>query len=112
MTNPYPHLRTLVFSRTIGESPDPEVEVVSTDPAQRVRELKSESGAGLWLVGGGELAGSLYDEIDELLLKLAPLTIGCGVPLFGDGTPFQPREWHLRETVALPSGVSFLSFSR
>jgi hypothetical protein len=54
--------------------------VVTGDPLARVRELKSDPGAGVWLAGGGSLAGRLYDEIDELVLKVAPITIGAGVP--------------------------------
>ena len=109
VTNAYPHLRNVVFSRTLAGSPDPSVEVVAGDPVARVRALKDEPGAGLWLVGGGSLAGALYDEIDELILKIAPITVGAGVPLFGDDTPFRLRGWTPHATTALPSGVSILS---
>lgn len=42
------------------------------------------------LVGAGRLAGSLYEEIDRIILKLAPLTAGTGVPLFGAGAAMRP----------------------
>ena len=46
--NAYPHLRTLVFSRTLAGSPDPSVEVAAGDPVERVRALRQEQpGAGL-----------------------------------------------------------------
>jgi dihydrofolate reductase len=113
VTNAYPHLRTLVFSRTLASSPDPSVEVAAGDPVERVRALKDERGAGLWLVGGGSLAGALYDEIDELVLKVAPITIGAGVPLFGDTDPsFRLRGWTPHTASTLPSGVSVLSMRR
>ena len=112
VTNAYPHLRNLVFSRTLTGSPDPSVEVVAGDPVARVRALKDEPGAGLWLVGGGSLAGALYDEIDELVLKVAPITLGAGVPLFGDDTPFRLRGWTPHATTTLPSGVSVVSLRR
>ena len=113
VTNAYPHLRTLVFSRTLAGSPDPSVEVVADDPVARVRALKEEPGAGLWLVGGGSLAGVLYDEIDELILKISPITIGAGVPLFGDtDAAFRLRSWTPHAVSTLPSGVSVLSFRR
>jgi hypothetical protein len=44
VTNAYPHLRHLVFSTTMGQSPDPTVELVAADPAQTVRRLKAEEG--------------------------------------------------------------------
>ncbi len=113
VTNAYPHLRNLVFSRTLGTSPDPSVELVATDPVVRVGAIMDAPGAGLGLVGGGGLAGRLYDEIDELVLKLAPLTLGSGVPLFGEGgTPFHPRGWELENATTLAGGTSFLSFIR
>lgn len=113
VTNAYPHLRTLVFSRTMADSPDPSVEVVAGSPVERVRALKNEPGAGLWLVGGGSLASSLYEEIDALVLKIAPITIGAGVPLFGDTvTSFRLRNWHLQSVSTLPGGATFLSLER
>jgi dihydrofolate reductase len=74
----YPHLRHYVFSRTLQSE---HVEVVATDPVEKVRELKQESGKDIWLVGGAALAGALYGEIDRQIVKLGPLTIGDGVPV-------------------------------
>ncbi|GIF13166.1 dihydrofolate reductase family protein [Actinoplanes teichomyceticus] len=112
LTNAYPHLRHLVFSRTLTQSPDPGVEVVSGDPVARVRELKREPGKDIWLVGGGALAGSLYAEIDQLVVKLSPLTVGAGVPLFGREAVFEPRGWELTGHTVLDSGTLFLTYDR
>lgn len=83
----YPHLRHLVVSGTLGERADLPVEIVSTDPLARVRELKAEDGLDIWLVGGGTLAHALLPEIDRLVLKVNPSVIGSGIALFaGDFT--------------------------
>jgi dihydrofolate reductase len=111
VADPYPHLRTLVFSRTLTGSGG-SVEVVSADPVERVRALKNQPGDGLWLVGGGALADALYDEIDDLILKIAPITTGAGVRLFGDAAGFRLRGWQRQATTALPGGVSVLSLQR
>lgn len=111
-TDAYPHLRHLVFSRTLQESPDPAVEIVSGDAIVKVRELKREDGKDIWVIGGGELAGALYPEIDQLIVKLAPLTIGAGIPLFGNGAAFDPRSWELTEHTVLDSGTLFLTYTR
>ncbi|MFJ4814049.1 dihydrofolate reductase family protein [Streptomyces sp. NPDC088801] len=111
-TDAYPHLRHLVFSTTLTESPDPAVELVTSDPVAKVRELKQEDGKDLWLIGGGELAGALYTEIDRLIVKLGPLTIGAGIPLFGRTAAFEPRTWNLTDHVVLESGAAFLTYSR
>lgn len=112
VTDAFPHLRHLVFSHTLGERPDPAVEVVSGDPITRVRDLKQEEGKDIWLVGGGELANALYPEIDRLVLKLGPLSVGTGIPLFGRGASFDPRTWDLTDHTALESGALFLTYDR
>ncbi|MEU6327496.1 dihydrofolate reductase family protein [Streptomyces sp. NPDC047049] len=112
LTDAYPHLRHLVFSRTMKESPDPAVELVATDPVEKARELKSADGKDIWLLGGSELAGALYPEIDQLIVKLSPLTLGTGLPLFSPTTPFTPRTWELTEHTVLQSGAAFLTYER
>jgi dihydrofolate reductase len=112
ITDAYPHLRHLVFSRTLAESPDPAVEVVATDPAEKVRELKRQEGKDIWLIGGGELAHALYGEIDRLILKVGPLTTGTGIPLFSRTAAFDPRNWELTDHTVLGSGAVFLTYDR
>lgn len=81
-TNPYPHLRQYVISSTMSESPDAAVQLVTSDPAELVRRLKEEDGLDLWLCGGARLAGALYGEINEIILKVNPVVLGAGIPLF------------------------------
>jgi dihydrofolate reductase len=104
----FPHLRHLVFSRTLGENEH--VEVVATDPVAKVHELKAEDGKDIWLLGGATLAGALYDEIDRLIVKLAPLTIGDGIPFVTHG--FAPATWRLTHHHAVDSGALFLTYDR
>jgi len=110
ITNAYPHLRHLVFSTTMGHSPDPAVELVSGDPLRTVRALKAEDGLDVWIVGGGKLAHALLPEIDRLILKQHASVIGSGIPLF-DG-PFQPWLFRPTELRQLDSGVRILTFDR
>lgn len=111
VTDAYAHLRHLVFSRTLGHSPDPGVELVATDPVETVQRLKTEPGRGIWLVGGAELAGTLYDEIDELILKVNPVTARAGVPLFTGKNEPSRRRFTRPEHVVLDSGVVFLTYT-
>ena len=80
-------MKTYVFSRTMKASPGGEVELVSGDAGEFVRNLKKQSGKDIWLMGGGNLAASLLKEnlIDEINLAIQPVLLGSGVPLFPDG---------------------------
>ncbi|MGW7368506.1 dihydrofolate reductase family protein [Streptomyces sp. NPDC054841] len=84
ITSPYAQLREYVPSRTLGKSPDPNVEIISDDLVGKVRELKAEdSGLDIYLCGGSQIAGELLDEIDELVIKTYPQVYGAGMPMFG-----------------------------
>ena len=106
----YPHLRHLVFSTTLDRAPGEGVEPVSRDALGRVRALKTELGLDIWLVGGGALAHGLLPEIDRLVIKLNPVVIGSGTPMF-DG-PFRPTGFAISGSVPLESGVQVLTFDR
>ncbi|MFF3225687.1 dihydrofolate reductase family protein [Nocardia suismassiliense] len=112
VSDAYPHLEHVVFSRTLTESPDPQVKVVADDPATTVRELKRQCGKDIWLVGGGDLAGALYGEIDQVIVKLSPLTLGAGIPMFGRSASFAPDAWNLVDHTVLRSGAAFLTYDR
>lgn len=105
--SPYPHLRQIVFSRSRGaEDAAPGVEVTAEDPLSRVRRLKGEPGGGIWLCGGGTLAGALLPEIDELVLKINPVVFGRGVPLFGsDPAVTVPEHWRVVASDRFEDGV-------
>ncbi|WP_027942300.1 dihydrofolate reductase family protein [Amycolatopsis taiwanensis] len=111
ITNAYQHLRSIVFSTTMTQSPDPTVELVRTDPLAKVRELKQEDGMGIWLCGGGKLAAALRSEIDELVIKLNPVVAGDGIPLF-NGAGFAPERYDLTDTKPYGSGVVVLTYRK
>lgn len=105
----FPHLRHIVFSRTLGENEH--VEVVATDPVAKIRAVKAEPGRDIWLIGGATLAGALYEEIDRLVVKLGPLTMGAGIP-FVKAAGFGLRLWRLTHHHVLESGALFLTYDR
>ncbi|MGY3681386.1 dihydrofolate reductase family protein [Streptomyces sp. TE33382] len=111
ITSPYGHLRELVASRTLAESPDPNVEIISENLVARVRELKAEdSELDIWLCGGSQLAGELLDEIDELVIKTYPLVYGSGMPMFG--SDFAVTEFTLEDVRSFENGVLVRTYSR
>jgi len=82
VTNPYPWLDTYVVSRSLASSPDDAVTLVRDLAA--ISELRQSDGAPIWLCGGGELAAEMMARgfIDELILKVNPVVLGEGIPLF------------------------------
>lgn len=108
--SPYAHLRQYVFSRSI-EKIDPAIELVSADPVAKVRRLKAEdSGKDIYLAGGGELAGLLLDEIDELVIKYYPVVAGAGIE--GFGSRFSPTRFDLTGTRTFDSGNVVLYYDK
>src|SRR5207237_94616 len=83
-TTSYPGVKNYVVSRTMRESPDEKVEIVSGEAPGFVRTLKRQKGKGICVMGGGELANSLFeaDLIDEIGLNIHPVLLGSGIPLF------------------------------
>lgn len=109
VTNPYPHLKQYLFSRSLKESPDPNVELVSSDAVMKVRELKQESAKDIWLCGGGELASELFVEIDQLILKVNPVVIGFGIPLIR--REVKPTMLELTESKRYDNGFMINSYN-
>lgn len=83
--NPYPWLKQYVISSSMSAAPHPEIELAQGDGTTLVRTLKAQPGGMIYLCGGGKLAGALLEAglIDEVVIKLNPLVLGSGVPLFG-----------------------------
>jgi dihydrofolate reductase len=109
VTSPYPHLRQIVFSRTLSTSPDAAVTLVSGDPLPAVEGLKGEDGRDIWLCGGGELAAAVAPAIDEIILKVNPVVIGAGTPLFARG--IEPRRLALVHSRQYANGFALLHYS-
>jgi dihydrofolate reductase len=82
--NPYPGVKSYVFSRTWKASKDEAVEIVREDAAGFIRKLKGEEGKDICVMGGGEFANTLFEAklIDEISFNIHPVLLGQGIPLF------------------------------
>jgi dihydrofolate reductase len=109
-TSPYPMMEQLVFSRTMGESPDENVRLVSEGAIEVVRELKNTPGKDIWLCGGADHAAKLFNAglVDGLILKLNPVLFGSGIPLFRDVV--RQTDLELTDSKIYGSGVVVLHY--
>lgn len=82
------------------------------DVAEAIRRLKAGSGPELQVHGSGTLIQTLlrHDLVDELWLKIFPVTIGSGRRLFAEGTAY--AGFSLVGTSASPSGVIVAKYAR
>lgn len=110
VTNPYPFLKTYVFSTTMKEAPDPAINLVTSNADAVVRKLKSENSGDLWLVGSGSLAAILFkaDLIDEITVKINPLLLGSGIGLVE--ILDQPKNIRLESSKVYDNGVVLLTY--
>lgn len=104
-----------VFSKNMKKS-DPLVtgwknSVVIKTPAD-IKKLKNSEGPDIQVWGSSELIQLLLknDLVDELSLKIYPLTLGKGKKLFDKG-PI-PAAFTLTESTVTPSGVIIANYKR
>lgn len=85
---------------------------IAGDVIETIRQLKKEDGPDIQVHGSCELIQTLlhYDLVDELWLKIYPLTLGRGKRLFGDGT--KALAFKMIHSHVSPRGVIIASYAR
>ncbi|MBP0726981.1 dihydrofolate reductase [Bacillus sp. RG28] len=80
---PYKNKDCYVFSRTANQD-NSNVKFINGDIVHFTNELKNKKGKSIWIVGGGELVHAFLKEklVDELIITVASVIIGKGIPLF------------------------------
>lgn len=101
-----------VASNTLTNSAWSNTIFLKGDLPNAVKKLKQQDGPDLKVYGSANLIQTLlkHDLIDELWLKIYPITLGRGKRLFAEGT--LPAAFTLEEAIASPSGVIVASFKR
>jgi dihydrofolate reductase len=101
-------LPRVVFSRTLDKV-EGNARLAKRDAVEEVAELKEQPGGDIG-VGGATLAASLTRAglIDEYGLFISPVTVGGGIPFFGDFT--QRIDLELVETRIFSDRVVYLRY--
>jgi dihydrofolate reductase len=86
--------------------------VISGYVVEEIKKLKAQDGPDLKVWGSGNFVQTLlkHDLVDELLLKIFPVTLGSGKRLFAEGTI--PAAFKLTDSKVSPSGVIFANYER
>jgi dihydrofolate reductase len=108
--NLYSGTKSYVFSRTLKPHKQGGLEVVSSDAVQFVKRLKKADGKDICVMGGGELARSLFeaDLIDEIGFNIHPVLLGSGIPLFHEMT--RQINLELLECKRFKNGCVYVSY--
>ncbi len=90
------HWKNTVFLKTVAD----------------IKKLKKSKGPDLQVWGSSELVQLLFkhDLVDELRLKIHPITLGKGKNLFGKGVI--PAAFTLTESIVTPKGVIIATYGR
>jgi dihydrofolate reductase len=81
---PYEQPVWVFSSRRLERIEDADIHYVSGDVRPvHVEMAAAAAGKDAWIVGGGDLVGQFHDHglLDEVIVQIAPVTLGAGKPL-------------------------------
>jgi dihydrofolate reductase len=87
-------------------------ELINGDVPDEIKRIKEQDGPEIQVHGSSNLVQTLlkHDLVDELWLKIFPVTLGTGKRLFAEGTI--PAGFKLRDSGISPSGVIIANYER
>ena len=85
-------LPKIVFSRTLNDTPWKPATIVREDSVGAIAKLKHEPGKDMVVIGSGTLVSALLRAglIDEYYIRVRPIILGAGRPLFVDPNARHP----------------------
>lgn len=112
IADPFNKATKYVASTTLDEGGWEKTVILKGDVADEVKKLKESDGPELQVHGSGNFAQTLLknDLVDELRLRIFPVTLGSGKRLFEGGTI--PAAFTLEGCSSSPSGVIFANYKR
>jgi dihydrofolate reductase len=112
IADPFNKAKKYVVSDEVMDVAWKESILIHNDVVDKIKSLKKEDGPVFHVWGSSVLIQTLLknDLIDELRLKIFPVTIGTGKRLFGEGTI--PAAFKLIDSQALSSGVILANYKR
>ncbi|HWP36248.1 MAG TPA: dihydrofolate reductase family protein [Gemmatimonadales bacterium] len=81
---PYTQPAWVFTTRSLRPMPGADIRFVRGDVTPVHRDMRTAAaGKNVWLIGGGDLVGQFHDRglLDEIIVTIAPVTLGAGKPL-------------------------------
>jgi dihydrofolate reductase len=112
IADPFNKARKYVVSHNAPDLSWKESTLIRGDVVAQLKALKNSDGAMLQVHGSSVMIQTLLqnDLVDELRLRIFPVTLASGKRLFADGTI--PAAFELIDSSALPSGVILANYKR
>ena len=112
IADPFNAAKKYVVSDEVMDVTWKESILIHDDVVATIKALKAEDGPAFHVWGSSVLLQTLLknDLVDELRLRIFPVTLGSGKRLFGEGTI--PAAFALQDSQALPSGVILANYKR
>lgn len=102
----------VVLSTTVVEPAWPNSRLVASGAADAARSLRAHGDGDVWVLNSASVIRQLLeaDELDAMVINLAPQLVGAGQTLFPDG--LRPSSWTLSRSVPSSSGAIRLYYDR
>jgi len=101
-----------VVSKTMNKNKSDWKNIIFLKNVDDIKKIRNSEGTDIQVHGSGNLIQTLlkHDLVDELWLKIFPITLGQGKKLFDDGTI--SAAFTLTESLVTPNGVIFANYKR
>lgn len=112
VADPFINATKYVASRSSVELTWDKSVLLDGDVVEKLKDLKQQDGPMLQVHGSGDFVQTLFqnDLVDELWLKIFPVTFGGGRKLFAEGT--MPARFEMIKSEVSPKGVIFANYKR
>lgn len=106
------NVKKYVASKTMTKLDWNNSELINGDVPEGIKRIKEQDGLEIQVHGSSNLVQTLlkYDLVEELWLKIFPITLSTGKRLFAEGTI--PAGFKLLESGISPSGVIIANYER
>ena len=101
----------IVLTRQKNRAPEDHVTFVSDNIEDVLNDLRRSDGKNIWLLGGGQVNSFLIQKglIDDMVLTVAPIVLGGGIPLFAQPAP--SSLFTLKASRTFPNGLVQSSYT-